>query len=484
MASALSFEKLLTGDAKFSQKYLDSIRKVTPLEIQDMAKKYFAPEKMTVSELSPKSYVAQDEKQKDTSFAQTLPWKSKILKNGIKLIAIQNTLTPTASVTVAFKGGLLAETPKNNGLSKIAAEMLIRSKKNDEELTSLFENRGASISAFFDDNSFGIHAKVLKDDFSFALKTMSDTLRTPPFPLSELKKVKNLCLLDIKADNDSMFRRGFLDLKKALYQDHPYAMRSNGTEQSILSITQKDLTNFYKKFGQPSNMVIACCGDINPDEAIKILEDAFSSLKDSLQKDPLIPQGVPPLLSQKNLTINLDRQGAVVFFGFQGTTLTGDEVFAFDILSGIMSGSSGRLLHSIRNQDNLSYTQHFFSRPSYDQGLFGIYAATSPEKQEHLSEMIKNQLKILVENGVTDKEIEDAKAELITRSRINRQSNDFLSSQLAGALLYGINADRIINYEKFINDITVDRITDIINKYIKNASYVTILVTPAAQPSK
>jgi len=477
IAGALSLEKLLTGDAKFSQKYIQAVDQMTALQIQDSAKKYLTSEKETISELIPKSYTQNNKKQTSVFFAQNLPWKTKTLNNGIKIIAIQNTLIPKISIAIAFKGGLLAETADNNGISKICAQLLLRSGKTPDALTSSFENRGASIGSFFDSNSFGLTANTLKEDFSFALTTIAITLKNSTFPIDELTRIKNLCLLDIKTDNDSMFRHGFLDLKKALYKNHPYARRASGTEQSISSVTRNDIIDFYKHFGNASNMVISCAGDIDPETAIKQIENAFSSFQKPSSPTLLAPKGVPPLNAKEDLTITLDREGAMIFLGFNGIQLNDKNIFPFDVLTSIMSGQSGRLLHSIRNKNNLTYMQNFFNAASYDTGFFGIYAGTSPEHQDDVIEGIEQQLALLVQDSVTDKEIADAKTELITKYLIRRQQNDFLSTQAATSLLYNLDLSWIFSYDKNISDVTKTDIENIINHYIKDKPFIKLLLT-------
>ncbi|MFA6378350.1 MAG: pitrilysin family protein [Candidatus Omnitrophota bacterium] len=482
IAGSLSLEKLLTGDAKFSQKYLEAIKRVTAQQIQDIAKKYFKPKKATFSELIPKSYTQENKKQPEASFAQSLPFKTKTLDNGIKIIAIQNTLVPTASITIAFKGGLLAETESNNGISKICVQTLLRSGKTPGALTSSFENRGATISSSFDNNSFGLQANILKEDFPFALKAMAETLKNPAFPAEELTKIKDLCLLDIQTDNDNMFRHGFLDLKKALYKDHPYARRANGTKKSISSITRKDVMDFYKHFGTSANMVISFSGDINPEEAMKEIENAFSSFPRSPIIGLLTPQGIKPISAQEDLTIDLDRQGAAIFFGFNGIRLSDDDTFSFDVLASIMSGQNGRLLYSIRNKDNLTYVQNFFSSPSYDNGFFGLYAGTSPEKQDLVIKGIEEQLTLLIQNSVTDKEISDAKIELLTKYLIRKQQNNFLASQAAAYLLYDLDLAKLFDYDKYILNITKNNIKKIIDQYIKDKPFIKLLLTSVIPP--
>ncbi len=477
IASSLSLERLLTADALFSQKYIQAISRITASQLQAAAKRYLQPERSTASILLPKSESSAAVATKTPDYGQKLPWKSKVLKNGAQIIAVQNTLTPSISMTVLFKGGLLAETPTTSGLSKICAHMLIREQKNNQEIATLLEDRGIRIQSFSDDNSFGIRVNMLKDDLLFTLQTLGEILKKPVFSNDRLQQAKNKSLLDIQAENDNMFSRGFIKLKQTLYQEHPYAYSGNGTIESVSKLTRQDILDFYHRFAAPESMIIAIAGDVAPEKAIHEAEKIFTRLRPPARTAPFAPALVPSLTETKDLTVSVDRQGAFVFYGFPGLRMNDPDVYSFDILQSIMSGHNGRLIHNIRNANNLTYIQNFFSLPSYENGFFGIYAGTSVEKQHEVIKGINEQIKLLTMHGVTDQEISEAKTDLTTRNLINRQDNGFLSSKAAQYLLYGLDFDLFLNYEKNISQVNKTDLQRIVHAYITGKPHVQILLT-------
>lgn len=477
IASSLSLERLLTTDALFSQKYIQAISRITPSQLQAAAKRYLQPERSTASILLPKSESSTAMTPEASDYGQKLPWKNKVLKNGAQIIAVQNTLTPSISMTILFKGGLLAETPTTSGLSKICAHMLIREQKNNQEIATLLEDRGIRIQSFSDDNSFGIRVNMLKDDLLFTLQALGETLKNPTFPDDRLQQAKNKSLLDIQAENDNMFSRGFIKLKQTLYQDHPYAYSGNGTIESVSKLTRQDVRNFYHRFASPENMIIAIAGDMTPEKAIHEVEKIFARFRPLTHNIAFTPARAPSLAETKKITISVDRQGAFVFYGFPGLRMNDPDVYNFDILQSIMSGHNGRLMHNIRNANNLTYIQNFFSLPSYENGFFGIYAGTSVEKQYEVIEGIDEQLKLLTARSITDKEISEAKTDLTTRSLINRQDNGFLSSKAAQYLLHGLDFGLLLDYEKNISQVNRSDLERIIHAYITDKPHAQILLT-------
>jgi predicted Zn-dependent peptidase len=49
MANSLSYYEVLLGDYQYLIKYLDNMQKITPDDIQRVAKEYFQPENLTVA---------------------------------------------------------------------------------------------------------------------------------------------------------------------------------------------------------------------------------------------------------------------------------------------------------------------------------------------------------------------------------------------------------------------------------------------------
>ena len=477
IASSLSRERVLTGDAQFSQKYIQEVARVTPTQVQNVAKKYFSQKKANFSILNPRSYVDPDAITTPSKPSQNLLWEEKSLKNGIRTVAIQNTFTPTTSVTVLFKGGLLAETTSTNGISKICAQMLLRAEKDRQDLSTILENRGIRLQSFADDNSFGIRASMLVEELPFALKNIARVLQDPFFSSAELESVKKRSLLDIQAENDNMFSRGFNLLKKTIFKDHPYGFSVNGTLQSVPSVTLKNLTDFYKTYAVPENMIISISGDMPPSRAIQEVEKIFSRLPSSSSTPSFASLDIQPITHNETIVTQVDRQGAVVLFGYSGIRMAEAAFYSFEVLNSIMSGYNGRLLHQIRNAQSLTYTQHFFSLPGYGNGFFGAFAGTSAENQEKVIQGIKKQIALLQKNSVSDREILDSKREILTRYLSRKQDNGFLASKAAQYILYGLSPEAFFSYESNILAVTKADIEAAIRFYILEKPCVQLLLT-------
>ena len=88
---------------------------------------------------------------------------------------------PFVEFRAVFKGGVLAETAENNGVSLLTAKMLLKGTRqaNAEQIANEIESLGGSIDSYGGNNSFGVNAEVLSTDFATGLDLVADVILQP-----------------------------------------------------------------------------------------------------------------------------------------------------------------------------------------------------------------------------------------------------------------------------------------------------------------
>src|SRR3954463_13005921 len=71
------------------------------------------------------------------------------------------------------------------------------------------------------------------------------------------------------------------------YSAHPYRQPTVGWPSDLSAFSATDAIAFFHKYYIPSNMVVAVVGDVNPAEAMPVLEKYFGRLAKAPQPDPL-----------------------------------------------------------------------------------------------------------------------------------------------------------------------------------------------------
>src|SRR5437588_4770130 len=118
---------LLTRDLNFSRHYLDAAQKVTLDDIKRVAAKYLTENNLTVISLNPKgSLAAKAEGPKVAAAGEIQKFE---LSNGLRLLVREDPRLPLVAMGAVFRGGLLAESPQNNGITHLMAKVLLKGTK-------------------------------------------------------------------------------------------------------------------------------------------------------------------------------------------------------------------------------------------------------------------------------------------------------------------------------------------------------------------
>ena len=89
------------------------------------------------------------------------------LPNGLRLLVKEDHRLPFVQLRAVFKGGVLAESVSNNGVTLLMAKMLLKgtSARTAEQIVTQIESLGGTIDSHGGNNSFGVHVEVLSGDF-------------------------------------------------------------------------------------------------------------------------------------------------------------------------------------------------------------------------------------------------------------------------------------------------------------------------------
>jgi len=476
-AGDLSEGMAVAGNSDFYDRYVEGINKVSKLDIRRAASQYLNEDNLTEVSLVPKG-------------SETLPFVSvpralmeekfekRTLTNGLILLTRVNAKIPAVSITVVFSGGLIAENKSNNGISGLTAKMLLDGTKErrESEIISAIESRGGRISSFSGFNSFGLDLTALKDDTDLALELIKDITTNSVFAQNELAKEKLLTAAAIKDEGDDIFEIGALSLRRMLFKDHPYGMRDIGEEESVMAINRDDLIRFYQSRCIPNNTVIAVSGDIDPKKIFTKVEALFNDVERRDLVKPL--KNLPLPVSSGSQTIKMDKEQSLLMLGFKTVAMNSPDRYSLNVLSGLLSGRSGRLFVALRERSGLAYTMGSLQKMGLDTGFIMFYAATTMDKVGEAKRLLLNEISAIKQGLITDGELDAAKKEMVSSQNLLMETNAANSFQAALDELYGLGYDNLYKFENETNKITKYDIIRVANKYLDMSSCAEVVIQP------
>src|SRR5881409_898583 len=278
-ASDIGSNWLLTRNLNFSRDYLDAVQKVSADDIKRVAATYLTENNLTVISLNPKGSLAG--KAEGPRAVEAGEIQKFELSNGLRLLVREDPRLPLVAMGAVFRGGLLAESPQNNGVTHLMAKVLLKGTKTRtaEQIANEIEAVGGSISSDSGNNSFSVSVGVTKPDLKLGVELLSDVLLNATMPEKAIAREKETQVAAIQQEEEQLTTVARNIMRQALFPQHPYALRSNGSVESVQRLTQKDLLEFRDRHVVAKNGVIYVFGDVKAAEVKQLVEQLLSKMK-------------------------------------------------------------------------------------------------------------------------------------------------------------------------------------------------------------
>ncbi len=468
---------MAANDLSFSERSLAIAKKVTPADLQRIAREYFTAENRNLYALLPTGSASKEVQLSERVSENSI--RKFDLPNGLRLLVKEDHRLPFVEFRAALKGGVLVENPKNNGLTQLTTKMLLQgtAKHSAEQIALEIESVGGSIDTFGGNNSFGVSAEVMESDFAIGLNLLADVLLNPVFPEEAFRREQEIQLAGIKAQNDHMLQSGGRMMRRALFGESTYGLDGIGSEPSVQSIKVSDLQKFHREFAVPNNCVLSIFGDVNADEVKAAVEKTFTNWKPQVHSAENFSKSVP-LNRLHRVEDTRDKKQAVLLIGFPGVTIFDQDRYALELMQESCSDLGSRLFVRVRENLGLAYfvgAQHFLGLAP---GYFAFYVGTMPEKLSLVETELLKEAELLRTEGLTEEELKRAKAKIIGQKKIGRQ--DLGSYAMSAALdeLYGLGFNYSDGDDAKYEAVTVEQIKAAAKKYLKDDAFVIAIVKP------
>jgi len=475
-AGDLGSSWLAANDLTFSERYLAAVKRVTPADVQRVAKEYLSAENRTLYALLPEGTAPKKSAAVESTSDE--PIKKFELANGLRLLVKENHRLPFVEFRTVFQGGVLAETEANNGVTQMMAKMLIKgtSKRSAEDIAREIESVGGSIDTYGGNQSFGVNAEVLSSDFATGLDLLADVILRPSFPAESFEREREVQLANIQARKDDLLKTASVLMRRGLFGHAGYGLDTLGSEESVSGLKVADLKAHHEKFAAPNNCVLAVFGDVKASDVKAAVEKAFKGWKKGEEVERQKAEGGRQ--NEKRFVENRDKKQAVMVVGFPGTTLDSADRYALELLQEACSDLGSRLFLRVREQMGLAYyvgAQHF---PGVAPGYFAFYVGTMPEKVELVEKELLREAELLRAEGLTEAELKRAKAKIIGQKKIARQDLGSLASTTALDELYGLGYGRIDEEDALYEAVTLEQVKAAAVKYLRPEAVVIAVVKP------
>lgn len=364
---------------------------------------------------------------------------------GIEAWLVQENEVPVIVMNVAWEGGSASDPADKGGLANMVSGLLDEGAGDldSRAFQTRLEETATRLSFSEDRDYFQGKLKMLagKREEAFALFGLAIT--KPRFDAEAVER--------IRAQIGAIVARNMQDPEwlaaqawyKAAFGDHPYARPGDGTPESIKRITRDDLHGFTKRVLARDNMKIAVVGPVTPEELGILLDKTFGALP---------PRAVLPAVPDVKLSgkpetviVRRDFPQSVVLFGAQGLKRADPDFIPAYVMNYVLGGGgfSSRLTNEVREKRGLAYSVGSYLYPMRHAAIMmGEFGTKNATVGLSLS-IVRAELKRMAGQGVTGKELADAKTYLTGSYPLRFDSNSSIANELIGIQVENLGIDYV-----------------------------------------
>jgi len=228
---------------------------------------------------------------------------------------------------------------------------------------------------------------------------------------------------------------------------------------------------------------VSIMGDVSRVEAADIAESLTKNLPRKKPADVLRPVGLPTPDVKK---IPHPATQSHILLGYPGLQRNDADYFQLVVGNHILGGGgfTSRLMEEIRSKRGLAYSVHSHFSPLKEKGPFVIGLQTRKEQSEEALAVTRKVLSDFAANGPTEKELKEAKQNIIGSFPLRIDSNRKILGYLALIGFYKLPLTYLDDYIKAVEHVTAAQIKDSFQRRVDPAGMVTVIVGAGEKPEK
>src|SRR5256885_4725223 len=277
--------------------------------------------------------------------------KETKLKNGLRVITVEDHNAPVIAVDVSYNVGSRNERPGRTGFAHLFEHMMFKGSENvgtGEQYYLIFNNGGTMNGTTNEDRTTYFEA-LPSNQLDLALFIEADRMRSLVINKANLDNQRNAVQEErrLGVDNQPYGQSGEIQ-QGLIYDNFAYKHTVIGSMGDLNAASVEDVASFFKMYYAPNNAVLSVVGDFKTADAIKKIKEYFEKIP--RQPDPPgVGMTEPAQTAERRATVEdaLARlpQVDISFKAVPGNTA---DFYALQVLSAaLQSGQSSRLYQAL-----------------------------------------------------------------------------------------------------------------------------------------
>lgn len=415
-----------------------------------------------------------------------------VLANGMEAVVIPNRRAPLVHHSVWYKAGAADEPLGKSGIAHMLEHLMFKGTPTtpDGEFSSTVARNGGDDNAFTGQDYTGYYQNIAVDRLELVMRLEADRMANLSFDDDDFATEREVVLEERRGRVDN--RPGALlgeQAAAAQYLAHPYGIPTIGWEHEIRGWTPADARDFYRAHYAPNNAVLVVAGDVSAAELRPLAEATYGQVA-ARPVPPRVRPAEPPQRAARRLSMSdprvTDREWSRSYIAPSYAADPDSHSIPLDVLATALGdGPASRLYQALVVEREIATgAGAWYSGSGLDYGRFGIRASPKPGVAiAELEDAVDAEIARLLEDGVTEEELERAKFGVRAFAVYSRDSLQTLARIFGAARTSGLTAAQVESWPDEAAAVTAAQVAAAGRAVLVSERSVTALLLPEAEDS-
>jgi predicted Zn-dependent peptidase len=380
------------------------------------------------------------------------------LKSGARVVT--EAMPSVRSIALGFwvRAGSRDEDTSHAGISHFLEHLLFKGtdRFSSREIDEAFDAMGAEVNAGTGKETTSVYSRFLDNHLERAFDVLQDMVLRPAY--ADIDAERQVVIEEIAMYEDEPQDKVHDVLAGAIFGDHPLGRPIIGRAEVVSSVPVPEISSWHDGRYVPANMVLAAAGNLEHERIVELAERAYGDAAGA----PLEERPAPTRNGQVLRFHQKETEQYHLCLGGAGIPRGDDRRFALRVLDTILGGStSSRLFQEVREKRGLAYSVYSYASHYQDAGQVALYVGTRPDNVGAALDVIGDELRRLVEDGVTEEELERARDNVKGRTVLSMESTLTRMNRLGSSLLMDVPLMSVDEVLAAFDAVTLDGVNDL-----------------------
>ncbi|OSI17212.1 M16 family metallopeptidase [Neisseria dumasiana] len=402
---------------------------------------------------------------------------------GTQVLLVERHENPIVDVRISFKGAGSTSNPADKSeVAEFTASMLTTGTEelDEEAFHARVNDLAASLSSDSGEEGAAVTLRSLSraDSLRPAVALLNQSLTRPRFAETVFERLRKQSITALQQQETDP---GFIaerELTRLNYGSHPYGRSAYTGADSIRKVTLNDIRAFHRSRYGKNNAIVAVVGDLNRRQTEALVKQALNGLPARSTAAENVP-AVPEHRSEQR-RIPFAGEQAQVMMGMPLIKRHDPDYYALVAGNYVLGGGGfdSRLMQELRDKHGYTYGASSGLSPASQAGPFTIGFSTQKNNTEPALQAARRVLAAFIEEGPTEAELKQAKANITGSFPLRFDTNAKLLGYLSLIGFHNLPDDYLEAYPKAISALTAEQIKSAWQRRV-NPDNINIVVVGA-----